>query len=231
MSFPFPLIQHDITSHIPRKYARTEFWQDMRKIMKSSTCKFDQICWPMYLVSCRKGSPSFANSQFHLRIASSKKALKEAGSRHLLVIPHQALHQFDLDSVAFLILVAIIFLGKCLMFCEYLPDPMHNLVAAPRLPIYGFIAMKIIMKRFDVLPRHHLIPTWTNGAPDLAWMAWMKIPEVAGLDGFLFLGNILQMLHWGMWERRANDTALASVLWPLQRAHFRVDKLLGHPMC
>ena len=126
----------------------------------------------MYLVSCRKGSPSFANSEFHLRIASSKKALKEAGSRHLLVnllvIPHQALHQFDLDSVAFLILVAIIFLGKCLMFCDYLPDPMHNLVAAPRLPIYGFIAMKIIMKRFDVLPCHHLIPTGTNGAPDLA---------------------------------------------------------------
>ena len=173
MSFPFPLIQHDITSHIPRKDARTEFWQDMRKIMKSSTCKFDQICWPMYLVSCRKGNPSFANSEFHLRIASSKKALKEAGSKHLLVIPHQALHQFDLDSVAFLIFVAIIFLGKCLMFCDYLPDPMHNLVAAPRLPIYGFIAMKIIMKRFDVLPRHHLIPTGTNGAPDLAWMAWM----------------------------------------------------------
>lgn len=158
-SFSFDITWYNITHPIPRKYARTEFWQDMRKIMKSSTCKLDQIC-----------CPSFANFEFHLRIASSKKALKEAGSRHLLVIPYQALHQFDLDSFAFL--VAIIFFGKCL-FCDYPPDPMYNLVASPHLPPRVQCPLNY-NEPFDVLPRHHLILAGKNGAPDLAWVAWMK---------------------------------------------------------
>ena len=237
-SFSFDITWYNITHPIPRKYARTEFWQDMRKIMKSSTCKLDQIC-----------CPSFANFEFHLRIASSKKALKEAGSRHLLVIPYQALHQFDLDSFAFL--VAIIFFGKCL-FCDYPPDPMYNLVASPHLPPRVQCPLNY-NEPFDALPCHHLILAGKNGAPDLAWVAWMKcscwriiraewngkeilkfclaILEVVGLDWFLFQGSVLQTVHWGVWERRANDTSLAPVLWPLQRVHLRVDKLLAHPMC
>ena len=40
----------------------------------------------------------------------------------------------------------------------------------------------------------------------------LAILEVVGLDRFLFQGSVLQTVHWGVWERRANDTSLAPVL-------------------